>query len=73
MSTGARNLIGEPLKNNWVIGRPHPSYSGSTGGSHSLCYIAKKATDEEAFVKILDTSVDRTKEDSLSDLKLLTP
>jgi len=70
MGADARNLIGASLKNDWVIDRTHPSYSGSTGGSHSLCYVAKKTTGEEAFVKILDTSSDRTKEDSLSDLQL---
>ena len=70
MSTDASNLIGKPPKGDWVIDRSHPSYSGATGGCHSLCYVAKTHEGNEAFVKILDTSIDRTKEDPLSDLQL---
>jgi serine/threonine protein kinase len=70
MKVDASVLIGKNLKNNWVIDRPHLSYSGATGGTHSLCYIAKNDVGDEAFIKILDTSINRKKKDRLSDLKL---
>lgn len=70
MDTDARDLIGKSLKNNWVIDRPHLSYSGATGGTHCQCYVAKNDIGDEAFVKILNTSIDRENDDPLADLKI---
>jgi len=64
-------LIGKELNDGWVIDRSHPSYSGATGGEHSLCYVARRREDSEAFVKLLDTSINPAgKPDPLSDLQL---
>lgn len=63
-------LIGKELRNGWKITGNHPSYCGATGGEHALSLVASREDGSEAYVKLLDTSVNRDKDDPLSDLQL---
>ncbi len=62
-------LIDQPLKSGWIIDRHQIPYDGATGARHSLCYITRRDDGEEAFVKVLDTSIDPNKLDPVLDLK----
>lgn len=63
-------LIGKRLQNGWVIEKCRPSFPEATGGCQSLGYIARRNDGGEAFVKLLDTTVNEDNSDPIADLKL---
>ena len=64
------SLIGTPLKNGWTIEDRHILSHHATGGRHSLGYIAKHPDGRQAFIKLLDPTLNRDAPDPLDDLRL---
>ena len=62
------SLIGKQLKNGWTIEDRHILSHHATGGSHSLGYIAKHPDGQQAFIKLLDPTLNR----ELDPIKALT-
>ncbi len=66
----SKKLVGKQLRNGWKIERERSSLPSATGCKHSVACIAHNSDGRQAFVKVLDTTVDRAMPDPLADLKL---
>jgi hypothetical protein len=66
------SLIGKQLKNGWTIEDRHILSHHATGGRHSLGYIAKHPDGRQAFIKLLDPTLNRELDPikALDDLRL---
>lgn len=63
-------LIGMEIMDGWVIEKRRSRLPDASGGEHSLSYIARHASGGQAFVKILDPTIDEGAPDPIADLKL---
>jgi len=63
------NLIGARLENDFVIESARIATPNATGSCQSTGYIARASDGRRAFVKVLDTSIDRDAADPVADLK----
>lgn len=64
------SLLGQQLEGGWVVTKIRASLPEASGACHSLGLVARHPDGREAFMKVLDTTVDREKSDPLLDLKL---
>jgi len=64
-----QDLIGKEITPGWVIQRQRLKPVGATGGCNSLGYVARNSEGREAFVKVLDVTLDADADDPLADLK----
>ena len=55
----AKRLIGQHLKNGWKIVRERTFLPKRTSCNHSITCIADDPDGQQAFVKVLDPTVDR--------------
>lgn len=62
-------LVGASLKNGFVIESARVAIPNATGSRHSAGYLARSQDGRQAFVKVLDTTVDRDAPDPVADLK----
>jgi len=63
------SLIGTRLENDFVIESARVPSPTATGSRHSTGYIARASDGRQAFVKVLDTTIDRGAPDPIADLK----
>jgi len=64
------SLIGKQLRDGWTIEGRREFSPHATGGRHSLGYIAKHPDGRQAFIKLLDPTLNRDAPDPLDDLRL---
>ena len=63
-------LIGMELPNGWTIEKERNRLPDASGGEHSLSYLARNREGGQAFVKVLDPTVDPDAADPVAELKL---
>jgi serine/threonine protein kinase len=63
------NLVGARLEGDFVIESARVPAPNATGSCRSTGYIARAKGGRQAFVKVLDTAVDREAPDPVADLK----
>jgi hypothetical protein len=63
------NLVGKRLEGDFVIESARVPTPNATGSCRSTGYIARANDGRQAFVKVLDTAVDRDAPDPVADLK----
>ncbi len=63
-------LIGVSLQRDFVIESARVPTPHATGSCQSTGYIARTRDGRQAFVKVLDTTVDRNADDPVADLKV---
>jgi hypothetical protein len=62
-------LVGVRLEKDFVIESARVPTPNATGSRQSTGYIARASDGRQAFVKVLDTAIDRDAADPVADLK----
>ena len=65
----SEKLIGVRLEEDFVIESARIPLASATGSCQSTGYIARSSDGRQAFVKVLDTTVDKDAPDPIADLK----